>query len=225
MSAEGLREKYAEHGVDLDAIELVDHVWHGESYADLTGKPGGYGWIVASHVIEHSPDLIAFLQSCEEVLTGDGMLALAIPDKRFCFDHLRRTTSLAAVIDAHEAKRSNHSVGTAIDYYLNVCRLAPTSSWTEATAETLSFIHGMPDAVSGSAALRGGAFLDLHSWCFTPSSFRLMLGDLHDLGLTKLREAAFVETIGGEFFVALSRSGQGHKMSRLEMAVRTAAEG
>lgn len=223
-STEGLRAKYADHGIDLDVIEAVDHVWRGESYAELTGKRNHYGWIVASHMIEHAPDLIAFLQNCEEVLSDDGVLILTVPDKRFCFDHLRRTTSLAAVIDAHEDKRSRHSIGSAVDYYLNVCRLAPNATWAEASNQTLSFIHGMPEVEQSTADLRAGEFVDLHAWCFTPSSFRLILSDLYDLGLTKLREVSFVEMKGVEFFVVLSRSGEGPKTTRLDLAVRAGLE-
>lgn len=224
LSAEGLRQKYTGHGVNLDAIEPVDHIWHGESYAELTGRKGWYSWIVASHLVEHTPDLVGFLQSCEEVLTDDGVLALVIPDKRFCFDYLRARSSLAAVIDAHEAKRTNHTVGTAVDYFLNVCRIEPKHWWTDASVDTLSFIHGIEDGNRVSAALRAGEFVDLHSWCFTPSSFRLVVSDLYDLGLTKLRETQFVDTIGLEFFVGLSKSGKGYQESRMDMAVRAAKE-
>src|SRR5690606_33473322 len=78
--------KYRGHGVDVDLIEDVDFVWSGESYAELTGKSSHYDWIIASHVIEHVPDLVGFVKACAEVLHDGGVLALAVPDKRFCFD-------------------------------------------------------------------------------------------------------------------------------------------
>jgi 2-polyprenyl-3-methyl-5-hydroxy-6-metoxy-1,4-benzoquinol methylase len=217
MNQGDLRKKYEAHGVDLSAIEPVDYVWHGESYRELTGRTHEYGWAIASHVIEHTPDMIRFLQGCDEVLAPDGVLSLAVPDKRFCFDHLRPKSSLAAVIDAYEARRNIHSPGTAADYFLNVCA-ATSGDWPDSTAETLKFIHTIDDAISAMEASRSGAFLDLHSWCFTPSSFRLVVYDLYDLGLIKLREAGFFETKGNEFFIALSRNGKGPSLSRLELA-------
>ena len=57
-SATELRNKYQGHGVNLDNIEEVDFVWHGEALQGLIGKTGCYDWIIASHVIEHVPDLV-----------------------------------------------------------------------------------------------------------------------------------------------------------------------
>jgi hypothetical protein len=167
LSRNDLRIKYADHGV-LSAIEPVDHVWRGESYAALTGKMHGYGWVIASHVIEHAPDLIRFLQGCDDILEDSCVLALAIPDKRYCFDHLRPRSSLAAIIDAYEAKRTTHSVGTAAEYFLYVCEIKLGLPWSAATAASLRLIHTRDDALSGMEALRNSGFLDLHAWCFTP---------------------------------------------------------
>jgi hypothetical protein len=53
LDAPGLRAKYAEHGVDVAAIEEVDYVWQGESLEDLVGGER-FAWIIASHVIERT---------------------------------------------------------------------------------------------------------------------------------------------------------------------------
>jgi hypothetical protein len=224
MSQSDLRKKYVEHGVDLAAIEQVDFVWHGESYEHLTGRSHEYGWVVASHVIEHTPDMISFLRGCDDVLDDEGALVLAIPDKRYCFDHLRPTTSLAAIIDAFEAKRTIHSVGTAAEYFLNVCQIEPLTQWSGATDSDLHFSHSLSDSLSAMKAVKEGSFLDLHSWCFTPSSFRLIVNDLFSLGLIRNREMGFFETVGHEFIIALGRSGTGSEVSRMNLALRALDE-
>jgi hypothetical protein len=221
LNQEDLRKKYAPHGVNVNAIEPVDYVWSGESYCELTGKI--YGWVIASHIIEHTPDLISFLQGCEEVLEDTGSVSLAIPDKRYCFDRLRPVSSLAAVIDAHQQRRKVHSPGTVAEYFLNVCKLNG-GRWGGSTAASLNFIHTPEEALSGMGAARAGQFLDVHAWCFTPSSFRLMIEDLRRLGFTKLREVGFYETAGNEFFVTLGRHGSGPKMSRMELALKNRQE-
>ncbi len=221
----GLRTKYAAHGVDLAAIEPVDHIWTGQSYAELTGRPHGYRWVIASHLIEHTPDLIGFVQSCEGVLDDAGVLVLVVPDKRYCFDHLRQKSSLAQVIDANEAGRTNHTPGTAADYFLNVVSKGGQIAWTPKSWGKLAHIHGLADATAGMDAIRmHQAYLDLHAWCFTPSHFRLLMSDLALLGYTALRETQFFDTETHEFIVAFSRAGTGPKLDRMTLATRSLSE-
>ena len=76
LNREQLISKYSDHHhVDLDNIEEVDFVWDGHPYSDLTGKTKHYDWIIASHVIEHTPDLIGFLVECDSILKDDGVLS------------------------------------------------------------------------------------------------------------------------------------------------------
>jgi hypothetical protein len=66
-SADELREKYEGHGVNLENIEVVDFVWHGEPLHELIGREQCYDWIIASHVIEHTPDLMTFVAEYERL--------------------------------------------------------------------------------------------------------------------------------------------------------------
>ena len=85
-----LREKYKGQNVDISNIEQVDYVWSGEPLDILTGKENYYDWIVASHVIEHTPDFLSFVQQCEIMLKPGGLLCLAVPDHRYGFDIFRK---------------------------------------------------------------------------------------------------------------------------------------
>lgn len=85
----GLRQKYTGHGVNLDAIEHVDFVWNGDkTYSQFTGKT--YGWIIASHVIEHTPDLVSFLQVAKRFLVLTA-----------CWLSPSRTNAIASTISGH----------------------------------------------------------------------------------------------------------------------------
>src|SRR4051812_19540844 len=63
---EELVAKYAPHVTSVQRIEEVDFIWRGESYAEITGNRNYYDWVIASHLIEHTPDLIGFINSCDE---------------------------------------------------------------------------------------------------------------------------------------------------------------
>lgn len=228
-SREDLIAKYGAQGIDCSEIEEVDHVWDGRSYAELTGKCQYYDWIIASHVIEHTTDLIGFLQQCEEILQPNGCLSLAIPDKRFCFDRLRPKTGLARVIDAHRHPSAFHSEGTVAEYFLNVVRRGPTIAWSRSDGcgeESLAFVHSPAEASDAvRIARRQSHFQDVHAWTFTPHSFRLLVHDLATLGYIGFRETAFHDTTGHEFFVTLSKTGNPSAIDRLKWAKASLDEG
>lgn len=224
LSQADLKAKYKDHGVPIDKIEHVDHVWNGSSYADLIGRRNSFEWVIASHVIEHTPDLIGFIKSCDELLTDTGVIALAIPDKRFCFDYFRARTSLGAVIDANVHGYTNQTLGSVADFCLNACDLDGKSSWHALNDGTLKFSHDLNATKGLMDAVKNGSYVDVHRWCFTPSSFRLLVNDLNLLGLIATKECFFVDTIGEEFLIGLSQSGTGASLSRMELTQMSLAE-
>ena len=217
-SRDELIGKYREHGVRLESIEEVDFIWRGQSYLELTGRPNHYDWIIASNVIEHTPDLIAFLQDCDSILKDGGVLCLVVPDKRYCFDRFRPITGLSKVIDSHLSGNRIHSPGSVAEYFMYAALKAGRHSWDARARGEYTFPHSAEQASEMIREVRErGAYLDIHNWCFVPHSFRLILDDLHALGFTKLREVRFLPTEGYEFHVTLGRHGQGSGKSRAEL--------
>lgn len=225
LSQDELKEKYKLHGVNLENIEPVDFIWNGQPYITLTGKPKFYDWIIASHLIEHTPDLIGFLNDCVSVLKDNGVISLVIPDKRYCFDYFRPLTGLGKIIDAYFQKYTIHTSGTAAEYYLNVVRRGGEIAWHQYSQGDYAFVHTLKNALDGIDAITNRQeYLDLHAWCFTPSSFRLIIEDLYSLGYIAVREVGFFPTSDSEFYITLGRQGQGHRLSRLELVKSVEAE-
>ena len=78
LDANGLRQKYEEHDVNAKNIEEVDFVWDGRPLPELIGQTACYDWIIASHVIEHVPDFVGFLQQCQDLIKEGGYISLII---------------------------------------------------------------------------------------------------------------------------------------------------
>lgn len=225
IDKEGLIEKYKDHNVDTSSIEEVDHIWKGEPYSELVKKRHSYDWIIASHVIEHTPNLIRFLNDCSDLLNDNGTLVLAVPDKRYCFDHFRPITSLSSVIDGHFENRTNHTPGSTAEYYLNVISKGGKIAWDSTENGQTEFIHSPQEAKKKMIeSWKTQHYTDLHAWCFTPSSFRLLISDLNTLGLINLKESQFYDTIGCEFIISLSRKESANKKSRLDLLTDQAKE-
>lgn len=218
MSRDELLVKYRGHGVDLEQIEEVDFVWQGQSYLELTGKAKYYDWIIASHVIEHTPDLIRFLNDCDAILKDDGVISLVIPDKRYCFDFYRPITGISRIIDSHLQKSQNHSPGTVAESFLNTVSQSGKIAWDSSMAGQYSLFHSVAQAKEAmQSVVDSDTYLDMHAWCFVPHSFRLMIHDLFALGLISLQEVDFFPTDGCEFYVTLGRGGNGPNKSRMQL--------
>lgn len=205
-SQEELIAKYASSGVDTSRIEPVDHVWRGEPLDALIGQTERYDYILASHVIEHTPDLVAFLQQCERLLKPGGVLSLAVPDQRYCFDVLRPVSTPGDVLQAHLERRSRHSAGAVFDHFATIAFREGQPSWHPGAKGRLALLHTMDEAVAMyEKAAGGGEYVDIHNWRFTPASMALILRDLLALKLLRLVPCDDVAPEGMEFFVILRK--------------------
>ncbi len=213
--APALRAKYRNAGVNLDNIEEVDFVWRGEPLTETLGRRGWYDWIIASHVIEHTPDLVGFLIECQALLSETGRLILVVPDKRYCFDHFQSLSSTGDALDAHQLVRTRPSPGRVFDHHANAVSKGRRGvlAWHRHAPGPLRLIHDMAQARGAWRHAQGGdEYIDVHNWHFTPQSFRLVIDDLRELGLLELGVIEGPTGAGGEFCVCLQRSaGERHR--------------
>jgi SAM-dependent methyltransferase len=228
--APALRAKYAPNpDVDTSRIEDVDHVWRGEPLSTLVGV-GRFDVVVASHVIEHTPDMLGFLHECEKTLAPGGRLVLVVPDRRRCFDFFRPASTTGSVLQAHLERRTRHTPGTAFDFIANFSEFDGQLGTGAATAEHFTLAHSLAAAHAAFETFAvEGDYQDCHAWVFTPSSFRLILSDLATIGALELREEGFWTTPIFEFVTILSRpdlsrSGSGCPLDRPELLAMSQEE-
>lgn len=205
VSTDELRDLYRSHEVDLALIEPVDHVVGDRTLAEALGDLGPVDWIVAGHVLEHIPDPVTFLRTVESILTPDGRLVMALPDKRYCFDHFGELTAAGQVVDAHLERRTAPTPGQIVDHMTRSAGVDGSVSWGRSAkgVPTPLFDAGLI-RTNYEAALGGETFGgSIHLWRFTPASFRLLIEDLRLLGLIRLSIIEELDTIGAEFFVSL----------------------
>jgi predicted SAM-dependent methyltransferase len=224
-STQALREKYRhDPDVVLDDIVEVDAVLGERSLAEALGRKVDY--VVASHVIEHVPDLITWLGELASILNDNGEIRLIVPDKRFTFDYIRTTTQLSDVLYAHLVKARMPQAHIVMDYVLNVVKVNGAQAWRGAIdPDTLERHHTLGDAQRiAQQILDCGAYHDVHCWVFTPRSLALLFAELAGHGLTCFECVNFYDTALDtiEFFVGLRRTNDPGKarQSWLSMAAR-----
>jgi SAM-dependent methyltransferase len=216
VSQEDLRQKYTNADVNISGLEEVNFVWNGEPYAEVT-RGEHFNWIVASHVIEHVPDFIGFINNCASILKERGVLALYVPDRRYNLDYFRSTSSLGSIIDAHLYKRTRPSPGNILDALF--LETTPYRTSNNPWDRDLAFLDTPNNKVyAGMTDIMADGYFDIHVWVFTPSHFRMIIEDLYACGAIKLREKVFCPSESNEFCVILSKDGSGPGLSRLELA-------
>jgi len=209
LDRDGLVKKYEAIGLPPDQlarIEPVDYVWTGQPLSAVVGPDDLFDYIVASHVIEHTVDLISFVNECMKLLRPGGLVSLIVPDKRFCFDQLRPLSSAGAIVEAHLQPRTFHPVASFVDTHLyTVRRFGTDNTWDIDSCDNLEIPVCSWQRVRETVgyALPNDVYIDIHRWVFTPGSFRLLLADLNSLGYLDAEVNTITETHSFEFFVTL----------------------
>jgi len=189
---QALRTKYAnDPNIPIDDIVPIDAVWANKTLAECF--PGEqFDYVIASHVIEHVPNVIGWLNEIAAILRPNGHLILAIPDRRTTYDILRRETTLADLVDANFRAASRPTPGQVFDCKANVAAFTQQQAWaaTQPNAPPARFAS-LAYALSQAEQSRDGAHIDCHCSVFTARSLLSLLDNLLELQLLPYRLERF----------------------------------
>ena len=209
-----LGPKWKDHFVE------VHYIWHGEPYSELI-KSEKFDFIVGSHVIEHIPDFISWLNDLEKLLTANGEIRMIVPDMRFNWDHQRKPTDLSDIVGNYLEGRKR----PGWDVYFEQVLLAPISANRNATElwDSVprqygdSYVHTLDTNIlkTALAGVTGAkqrteqtkSYEDAHVNRWSPAAFFYQMSDLRRMGLINLKVVNLVPTQpdSAEFFVALKK--------------------
>ncbi len=228
-SKEELQLKYADNPLAAPrAGEFVDvdYVWKpGMRLADVLGADAPIDFVIASHLLEHIPNPIGWLQQVEEILTEGGVLSLVLPDKRYTFDALRPVTTMSQVVDAYLTDRQLPTYQQIYDHEANFLgEVSALDLWNgldpnEIDPNRIRRGDVDPDefAMERCLEMRDTAeYLDVHCSTFTPESFGSIIATAVRLGLIDFEVARLYPTEFGdlEFFVTLRKRDLGTDADR-----------
>jgi SAM-dependent methyltransferase len=209
MSAEELveRQRVSMPNFDASLVPAVDVVTGDRPLSEaLAGRT--FDYIIASHVIEHVPNLVGWLEQFRGLLAPGGTLRLAVPDKRYSFDLRRRLTELSDVVGAHLRDLPQPSPQIVFEAFDKSKKVDFKQAWDGALPNRLEPYFSRTIALDMARRAADGQYVDVHCWVFTPKSFCGLMADLSAIGLVNFACADLypTEKYSFEFIAVLAPS-------------------
>ncbi|MCC8401222.1 class I SAM-dependent methyltransferase [Paraburkholderia sp. MMS20-SJTN17] len=205
-----LRQKYKDDPhLDINEIVNVDAVWGRNTLHEAIG--GRYvDYVVASHVVEHVPDLVTWLRELAAVLKPTGEVRLVVPDRRYTFDYFRRESRLPEVLASYIARARVPQPYSLLDHCLSAADVSTLEAWQKRIdPHSVRRHHTWRGALHlARDAYENGTYHDVHCWVFTPRSFAKLIADLCEMELIDFACEDFHDTLRNdiEFSVVMRRS-------------------
>ena len=205
---ECLKKAHHDTHFSSDEIVAIDVVWRGRPLKDLVPQPIDY--VVASHVLEHVPDLLGALDDLQAALADNGVICLALPDRRFTFDLRRPESTAGELVEAFLTRASRPPARHLFDQIALRAPLTKGEAWEDdlrsklpTEAKHLAEARCVAERVAST-----GDYVDAHCWVFTPASFLDVAERLSGAGLFPFAIDSFHPTEYGddEFYLRLRKS-------------------
>jgi predicted SAM-dependent methyltransferase len=204
-----LKAKYESNPVIAkDRIVEVDFVSEDGSLSKAAIGEAHFDCIVASHVIEHVPNLVGWLSDCGAALAPGGVLALVIPDRRYTFDRFRRTTPKAWIEEAYAGDYKRPGLAQVCDHFANVVKIETADVWARRDVSQAPRQHEAHWLGVAIADWQAGAYIDCHSWVFEHDDFAELIGWIRERFALNLKLKKVIAPVWGqlEFYAQLVRS-------------------
>lgn len=169
-------------------------------------------YIFSSHNIEHIPDIINHLQEVASLAASKNTkYHLAIPDKRYCFDHWQALTHFPKMIHAYRNQAVKNTYQSVLENTVFMSHNESGIHWRGEHGDDPfvypapdSFIQKIRDCMAKADAVNT-EYVDAHNWRFVPASFFYNIDILTKLNLIPWKVTRVYETARGsnEFFAIL----------------------
>ena len=165
--------------VDPARIPSIDIVTGGKLITNFI-EAGTIEYVVASHVVEHVPDLLGWLEANLRVCKTGGVISIVYPDKRYTFDIKRRNSTFSDLLAAYLERRERPTLSQLADQICNACKVTPIDAWARrVNSANAEYINSRESAIKRLRDLAGKPhYTDCHCWVFDDRGFVETLGEV-----------------------------------------------
>jgi hypothetical protein len=213
IGTEEIRAKAAQNpGLEGREVPEVDFVWTpGRPLAECAPPGALFDYAIASHVMEHVPNPIGWINDVMSVMKVGGRLALFLPDRRHTTDYYRQETQYHHLVQWWAEQPSVPTPGQVLDFMTNAfehrhdievdwpaiergLRLPPYYSPAD-SLNTAIFVHNEMH------------YVDVHTTVWNATSFEAVFEKVISSGLLNVSMGEVVGE-GPEFVVVLTKLGE-----------------
>jgi SAM-dependent methyltransferase len=217
FSREELTRIYREDSkLNVADIIDVDYVIKERRFSEFIRDT--FDLVIANHIMEHIPDVIAWIQELQKILSEDGSIFLSVPEKKYTFDFLRHETTAVEILRCFHEKLDKPSYYQILAGIYHHRPITPTDNyWTKikkVKSRPISFSDAMEEADRAQGFHTGG----FHCHVFSRKSFPNVWSDLLESGLIEMEitEISRIMRDVGEFHVLLRpRTKKDHKLQKI----------
>jgi SAM-dependent methyltransferase len=166
-----------------DRVVPLDYVIGDSSISGVIDQQ--FDYVVASHVIEHLPNLFGWLRDLAKILNTNGKLFLVVPDRRFTFDMMRPQSSLGELIENDRNQLEKPSFRSVFDQRYYHRQASSHDVWQARqkgkqlqTEPTFNARNALEFGLRSDSE-----YLDVHCNVFEPDSFTELVSGSFELGI------------------------------------------
>jgi SAM-dependent methyltransferase len=187
------------------AVEEMDFVWSdGTALPSYFSDDEKFDFVVSSHVMEHVPNLLGFLQQQRQVCKDDGIICFVVPDVRLSGEHFRPLTTPAQLIEAFVLNRDKPSPGMVYEASYHIF------DWPGLANLKAKHVRETKRGYTTEQAMEFARhavnnYVDVHCWSFTYAAMEDLFGELKEAGCFDF-EVVAVDQIAEEIVCTLRPS-------------------
>ncbi len=196
----------------IEPVDFVGDACDMGAIITKAGMAGQFGYVISSHNFEHLANPIKFLQGVGLALETGGVLSMAIPDYRYCFDRFRIPTRLSDWLTAYHLGKKQPAAQDLFDTRVGFTNMG------DDIAYAVSFDSAYRPKPYMACKDFSGAYKDFckeiknpspyqdtHCNVLFPELLELYLRDLRYLGLIDLEISVPPKSKGQEFYIYLKK--------------------
>ncbi|MBN2530241.1 MAG: methyltransferase domain-containing protein [Deltaproteobacteria bacterium] len=192
FTADELRQRKAPGRIPEEVVD-IDYVVNEKRLTEVVSET--FDYVVASHVIEHVPSIIDWLNEMAMLLNKKGVIFLAVPDKRYTFDIGRPLSTTGQIIEHYHTHKKKPSFADVFDTHRYHKKVKPIDVWNGTFSfDRQTYTHDLEHSQRvGQRAMT--TYHDCHCNVFTYDRFLEIFSDLQALSLTTFRIKAHQDVV------------------------------